>query len=88
MRNWVNGGKLDSSEEFGDTVAKYDKDLALKIYQGGQIHKKVVQILNEQGKMNDATKYAQRGIPIDYSESLRAMMDVNPEGALQFAKAL
>lgn len=89
VKNWVSGGKLDNSEEFGDIVGKYDKDLALKIYQGGQIHKKVIQTLNEQGKMNDATKYAQeRGIPIDYSESLKAMMDINPEGALQFAKKL
>lgn len=70
-------------------VGKYDKGVALKIYQDGQIHKKVIQILNEQGKMNEATKYAQeKGIPIDYSETLRSMMDVNPEGALQFAKKL
>ena len=70
-------------------VGKYDKGLALKIYQDGQIHRKVVQILNEQGRMDEATKYAQaKGIPIDYSESIRSMMDINPEGALQFAKKL
>jgi hypothetical protein len=40
-------------------VGKYDKSIALKIYQDGNIHKKVIQTLNEQGKMNEATKYAQ-----------------------------
>lgn len=89
VKTWVGQGKLDNSEELGDMVGKYDKGVALKIYQDGQIHKKVIQILNEQGKMNEATKYAQeKGIPIDYSETLRSMMDVNPEGALQFAKKL
>ena len=89
VKNWVTAGKLDNSEELGDMVGKYDKGLALKIYQDGQIHRKVVQILNEQGRMDEATKYAQaKGIPIDYSESIRSMMDINPEGALQFAKKL
>ena len=70
-------------------VAKYDKALGLKIYQDGEVHQKVIQLLNEQGRVDDATKYAQaKGIPVDYSESLRSMMDVNPEGALQFAKKL
>ena len=46
-------------------------------------------MLNEQGRMDDATKYAQaKGIPVDYSESIRSMMDVNPEGALKYAKQL
>lgn len=68
VKTWVGQGKLDNSEELGDMVGKYDKGVALKIYQDGQIHKKVIQILNEQGKMNEATKYAQeKGIPIDYS---------------------
>lgn len=34
-------------------------------------------------------KYAQsNNIPMDYTEALRSMMDVNPEGALTFAKKL
>ena len=89
VKNWVNGGKLDCSEEFGDLVSKHDKATALKIYQDGKIHKKVVQCFNEQGRFDEANKYAANaGIPIDYSESLRSMMDVNPEGALNYAKKL
>lgn len=89
VKNWANSGKLDNSEELGDMVARYDKGLALKIYQDGDVHKKVVQLLNEQGRMDDANRYAQsKGIPIDYSETLRSMMDVNPEGALKYAKSL
>lgn len=39
--------------------------------------------------MDDANKYAlAKGIPIDYSETLRSMMDINPEGALKYAKSL
>lgn len=68
-------------------IAKSDKALAMKIYQDGKLHKKVVQMLNEQGKFDEANKYAANsGIPIDYSESLKSMMDVNPEGALNYAK--
>lgn len=52
VRNWVNSGKLDNSEELGDLISKYDKALALKVYQDGQIHKKVIQSLNEQGRMD------------------------------------
>jgi clathrin heavy chain len=34
-------------------------------------------------------KYAQsNSIPMDFTEALRSMMDVNPEGALTFAKKL
>jgi hypothetical protein len=34
-------------------------------------------------------KYASsKNIPMDHSETLRSMIDVNPEGALNFAKKL
>ena len=34
-------------------------------------------------------KYAQsNSIQMDYTDSLRSMMDINPEGALTFAKKL
>ena len=34
-------------------------------------------------------KYAQmNNIPMDYTETLKSMMDVNPQGALNFAKKL
>lgn len=46
VKNWVSGGKLDCSEEFGDLVSKHDKALALKVYQDGKVHKKVVQSYN------------------------------------------
>jgi hypothetical protein len=70
-------------------VSKFDKQLALKIYQDGESHNKVIQILNEQGRVDDAMKYASsKNIPMDYFESLRSMIDVNPEGAVNFAKKL
>ena len=37
--------------ELGDLVTRMDKALALKIYQESQAHAKVVQILNEQGRL-------------------------------------
>lgn len=49
-------------------VSKFDKNLALKVYQDGNIHKKVIQIFNEQGRMQEAQNYAQsKGVPIDYT---------------------
>ncbi len=33
VRNWVQQGKLNCSEELGDSVAKHDMGLACKIYQ-------------------------------------------------------
>jgi hypothetical protein len=32
-------------------VARFDKVLALKIYQEAKAHQKVIQILNEQGRL-------------------------------------
>ena len=89
MRTWVNNGKLDNSVELGDMIAKLDKQLALKVYQDGGVHNKVIQTLNESGKVDEAMKYAQaNSIPMDYTDSLKSMIDVNPEGALVFAKKL
>lgn len=89
VRNWVNTGKLENCGELGDMIAKHDKALALKIYTEGKVHNKVVQLLNESGRIDEAMKYGTaNGIAVDPSESLRAMMDVNPEGALVFAKKL
>lgn len=70
-------------------VARFDKVLALKVYQQAKAHQKVIQILNEQGRLQEASEYAgQVGFEIDYSEQIRSMIDVNPEGALQFAKKI
>ena len=35
VKNWVSGGKLHNSEELGDMIARYDKGLAMKVYQDG-----------------------------------------------------
>lgn len=70
-------------------VNKLDKNLALKIYQEGKFHDKVVAIYNELGRIDEAMKYAQQnGVQVNIAESLRSMIDMNPEGALQYAKSL
>lgn len=89
VRNWINNGKLDCSAELGDMISRMDKQLALKVYQDGGHHQKVIQTMNETGRVDEAMKYAQsNSIQMDYTDSLRSMMDVNPEGALVFAKKL
>lgn len=89
VKTWAAGNKLDSCVELGDLVARFDKVLALKIYQESKSHQKVIQILNEQGRLQEASDYAgQVGFEIDYTEQLRNMIDINPEGALQFAKKI
>lgn len=70
-------------------VSKFDKSLAMKIYSEAKEHGKVIQIFNEQGRLQEATEYAGRvGFQIDYTEQIRSMVDVNPEGALKFAKSV
>lgn len=46
VRNWVNTNKLENCAELGDMIGKQDKNLALKIYQDGKVHNKVVEIYN------------------------------------------
>jgi hypothetical protein len=47
-------------------VNKLDKTLALKIYQDGKLHDKVVAIYNEMGRVDEAMKYAQQnGVQIN-----------------------
>ena len=68
VRTWVGGNKLENCVELGDMVGKFDKSLALKVYQDAKEHGKVIQILNEQGRLQEATEYAGRvGFQIDYS---------------------
>lgn len=89
VRNWVTSNKLEPCVELGDMVNKQDKNLALKIYQDGKFHDKVVAIYNELGRIDEAMKYAQlNGVQVNVAESLRSMIDMNPEGALQYAKSL
>lgn len=41
------------------------------------------------GRVDEAMKYAQQnGVQINVAESLRSMIDMNSEGALQYAKSL
>lgn len=89
VRNWASSGKLESCMELGDMIAKQDKSLALKIYTDVGAHAKVISIFNEQGRLQEASEYAARNnYNIDYTEQLRNMVEVNPEGALNFAKKI
>lgn len=89
VRTWAGNNKLEPCAELGDMVNKLDKTLALKIYQDGKLHDKVVAIYNEMGRVDEAMKYAaQNGVQVNVAESLRSMIDINPEGALQYAKSL
>lgn len=70
-------------------ISRFDKVLALKIYSESEAHGKVIAILNEQGRLQEASDYAAKNnFQIDYAEQLRNMVEVNPEGALSFAKKL
>lgn len=51
VKTWAAGNKLENCVELGDLVARIDKTLALKIYQDSAAHAKVVQIFNEQGRL-------------------------------------
>lgn len=60
-------------------VGKQDKALALKIFQDGGHHNRVVDIYNELGRVDQAMGYAQKnGIKVDVGASLKTMIDSNP----------
>lgn len=89
VKTWASGNKLESCVELGDMISRFDKVLALKIYSESEAHGKVIAILNEQGRLQEASDYAAKNnFQIDYAEQLRNMVEVNPEGALSFAKKL
>ena len=47
----------------------------------------MIAIYNEQGRLQEASDYAAKfNFQNDYTEQIKSMVDVNPEGALQFAK--
>lgn len=89
VKTWASGNKLESCVELGDMISRFDKVLALKIYSESEAHGEVIAILNEQGRLQEASDYAAKNkFQIDYPEMLRNMVEVNPEGALSFAKKL
>jgi clathrin heavy chain len=89
VSNWVNNNKLEMCQELGDMVARFDKNLALKIYTEGKHNQKAVQMMMEMGMQEQAMKYAEEtNTPVDMSATLNTMIDVNPEGALKLAKSL
>jgi len=89
VKTWASGNKLDSCVELGDMVARFDKTLALKIYSESEAHAKVIAIFNEQGRLQEASEYAAKyNFQIDYFDQIKSMVDVNPEGALQFTKKI
>ncbi|CAG9465968.1 unnamed protein product [Pedinophyceae sp. YPF-701] len=88
--NWFNENKLTSSEQLGDMLAQAgDQDLALKMYQKGNVASKAVTLLAAKGDFESLMAYTgQTGVKPDYMYLLQALMKDNPEGALNLAKGL
>lgn len=89
VEDWIKNNKLEASEELGDLIRKYDAGLSTDIYRKCNSHGKVVQVLMETGRSDEAMKYSQAtGTSVDVIGTIRSAIATNPDSALNIAKSL
>lgn len=89
VEKWLKENKLECTEELGDIVKPLEAKFALSIYVRAQCHQKVINCFVEQGQYEQIVQYVKKvGFQADYTQLLRGMIQVNPEGAANFAKSL
>jgi len=89
VEKWLKEQKLECTEELGDIVKPLEAKFALSIYVRAQAHQKVINCFVEQQQYEQIVQYVKKvGFQADYSQLLRGMIQVNPEGAANFAKSL
>jgi clathrin heavy chain len=89
VEKWLKEQKLECTEELGDIVKPMDSKYALSIYVRAQSHQKVINCFVEQGQYEQIVQYVKKvGYQADYSQLLRGMIQMNPDGAANFAKSL
>lgn len=89
LEKWLNEGKLDCSEQFGDMVRPHDVSMALKIYLKANAPQKVVAGLAETGQFEKILPYcAQASYQPDWIQLLNHIVRVNPEKGAELATTL
>ncbi|TLD30353.1 hypothetical protein PspLS_01914 [Pyricularia sp. CBS 133598] len=89
LEKWLNEGKLDCSEQFGDMVRPHDVSMALKIYLKANIPQKVVAGLAETGQFDKILPYcAQTSYQPDWIQLLNHIVRINPEKGAELATTL
>ncbi|KAH8848357.1 hypothetical protein MCOR27_010870 [Pyricularia oryzae] len=89
LEKWLNEGKLDCSEQFGDMVRPHDVSMALKIYLKANVPQKVVAGLAETGQFDKILPYcAQTGYQPDWIQLLNHIVRINPEKGAELATTL
>jgi clathrin heavy chain len=89
LEKYIAEDKLAVSEEFGDMLMPVNIDMALSIYLKAQSSEKVIRCFMQKGEFDKIVEYATRvGYRVDYSAMLQQLVQMNPTGAVEFAKKL
>lgn len=57
IENWLRQDQITCSEELGDLVKEYNKELSITIYERANSIPKLIQVLLQLGRIDDAQKY-------------------------------
>lgn len=89
LEKWLQEDKLGCSEELGDLIRQVDLKMALQVYYKAQVKNKVIACFAETGQFDKIVVYAKKvGYQPDWVFLLQNIVNINPQGALQFATML
>ncbi|KAI9753757.1 MAG: hypothetical protein M1815_006023 [Lichina confinis] len=89
LEKWMKEGKLECSEELGDTVRMHDLNMALTVYLKAGIPHKVIAAYTETGQFDRILPYAKEtSYSPDYTSLLQHIVRINPEKGAEFASML
>eukprot|EP01111_Echinosteliopsis_oligospora_P009445 TRINITY_DN2769_c0_g1_i2.p1 TRINITY_DN2769_c0_g1~~TRINITY_DN2769_c0_g1_i2.p1 ORF type:complete len:1719 (-),score=461.34 TRINITY_DN2769_c0_g1_i2:59-5215(-) len=89
VEKWLQEDKLECSEQLGDEVRPHDLTVACSIYLRANSSDKVIACFAELGQYDKIVAYAKKsGVSPDFMFLLGRILNVNPAGAVQFAKQL
>ncbi|KAH8905204.1 clathrin heavy chain [Coniochaeta sp. PMI_546] len=89
LQKWLGENKLECSEQLGDMVRPYDKQMAIAIYLKANVPHKVVAGLAEAGQIDKILPYCtQTGYQPDWIPLLQHTTTLNPEKGVEFATSL
>lgn len=89
VQTWLDQDKLTASEELGDFLRQYDRNLALAVYLQSRTHEKVVQLYCELEEYEKVVSYSkEQNYKAPYLDLFRGVCQLSPAGAEKFCKLL
>lgn len=87
VAGWINGEKLEFTEDLGNLIKKFDPQLALSVFERCGNSSIKVQALIEAGQVDKAFALAKEsGVQPDWTSMIKNLIQTNPEAALNLAK--